>query len=156
MREFQDVLEERKAASTLQVLFKVARLVNEAALTRINEERPGKIAYRPSHTALIPHLELEGSRITALAESMQVSKQAVSQVVEELEQMGVVRRVPDPADGRAKLVKLTKKGQANMLGGLALLGQLERELAEVVGQRSMTALGKTLTTLLAHIEENGL
>lgn len=156
MDDFREVLEERKSASTIQVLFKVARLVNEAALARVNEARVGALAYRPSHTALIPHLALEGSRITALAAAMQISKQAVSQVVEELEEMKVVRRVPDPADGRAKLVKLTSSGRKSMLSGLALLTALQAELAEVVGDEAMKDLGTTLTALLAHIESKGL
>lgn len=153
MADFKTTLEKRKAESTLQVLFKVARLLNERAIEQLNNESDDDLRYRPSHMALIPHLSLEGSRITSLAEQMQISKQAVGQVVEELEQMGVVRRTPDPTDGRAKLVHFTKDGKKGMLRGLALLGRMEADLTKVVGVKPMRELGKTLRTLLAHVDE---
>jgi DNA-binding MarR family transcriptional regulator len=153
MADFNSTLEKRKAESTLQVLFKVARLLNEKAIDQLNEENGEELRYRPSHMALIPHLSLEGSRITTLAEQMQISKQAVGQVVEELEQMGVVCRTPDPSDGRAKLVHFTKEGKKGMLRGLALLRHMEADLTKVVGAKPMKKLGKTLRTLLAHLDD---
>ena len=153
MVDFKSTLEVRKAESTLQVLFKVARLLNEQAIETLNKKRSGHQRLRPSHMALFPHLSLEGSRITALAERMQISKQAVGQVVEELEQMGTVCRVPDPSDGRAKLVRFTKVGRKGMLEGLALLGTMEQELVSVVGAKRIAELGITLSTILAHIDE---
>lgn len=152
MADFKTTLEKRKAQSTLQVLFKVARLLNEQAIDELNDEIEDGVRYRPSHMALIPHLALEGSRITTLAEQMQISKQAVGQVVEELEQMGVVCRTPDPSDGRAKLVHFTNEGQTGMLRGLALLRRMEDDLSKVVGVKKMKKLGKTLRTLLAHVD----
>ena len=152
MNNFKARLEERKAESTLQVLFKVARLLNEQAISAFNEERKGQKPYRPSHMALIPHLSLEGSRITALAQQMQISKQAVGQLVEELEQMGVVCRIPDPSDGRAKLVKFSESGKESMLQGLALLKHVERDLIHVVGAKRMKDLGIILTKILDHVE----
>ena len=153
MADFKATLEERKAESTLQVLFKVARLLNEQAIDKFNNEQRGELRYRPSHMALFPHLSLEGSRITTLAEQMQISKQAVGQVVEELEQLGVVCRVPDPSDGRAKLVKFTAAGRKGMLQGLDLLKRMEEDVAAVIGSKRMKELGTTLSRLLAHLDE---
>ncbi len=41
-----------------------------------------------------------------------MSPQAMGELVDELEQLGYVVRRPDPTDRRAKLIILTKKGQA--------------------------------------------
>jgi DNA-binding MarR family transcriptional regulator len=155
MADFKSRLEKRKAESTLQLLFKLARLLNEQAIESFNDERGVGLRYRPSHMALIPHLSLEGSRITHLAERMQISKQAVGQVVEELEQMGIVCHVPDPSDGRAKLVQFTRAGRQSMLRGLGLLGKMEDDLSSVVGERRMKELHTTLSKLLVHIEGVG-
>jgi len=103
--------------------------------------------------SLLPHLALQGSRITELAQEMQISKQAVGQVVEELEQRGYARRVPDPSDGRAKLVRFTRPGRKGMLRGLDLLESMEQELADLVGDRRMSTLRTTLNLVLDHIDD---
>src|SRR5690348_16870172 len=86
--DFDAELERRKHESTLQLLFKAARLLDEAALARVAEQRGG-LRLRRSHTALFPHIDLAGTRITDLAERLGVSKQAVSQLVDDLEELGV-------------------------------------------------------------------
>ena len=59
----------------------------------------------------------EGSRLTDLAEQAQVTKQTASLLVTALEREGLVERVPDPADGRASLIRFTRKGQAASTAG---------------------------------------
>jgi DNA-binding MarR family transcriptional regulator len=51
-----------------------------------------------------------GIRLTELAEQAQVTKQTASLLVAALEQEGLVERVPDPADGRARLIRFTQAG----------------------------------------------
>ena len=53
-----------------------------------------------------------GTRLTELAEQAQVTKQTASLLVAALEQEGLVERVPDPADGRARLIRFTARGLA--------------------------------------------
>ena len=135
-----------KRQSVAQLLFKCARLVNEQALGRLNQRRGGP-ALRASHTALLPHLSSRGVRGAELAKKLGVSKQAVSQLVTELEGWGVVEQVTDPEDGRAKLVRFTRKGEQGLLQGLALLGELEQELADKIGKRRMQELHTALLAL---------
>src|SRR6185436_3726182 len=54
----------------------------------------------------------DGSRLTDLAEQAQVTKQTASLLVTALERKGLVERVPDPADGRARLIRFTPRGHA--------------------------------------------
>jgi biotin operon repressor len=124
-----DEFEALKRRSVAQLLFKCARLVNERAISRVNERRAGP-ALRASHTTLFPHLNAEGVRGAELAKKLGVTKQAVSQLVTELEEWGVVEQIADPQDGRAKLVRFSKKGEQAMLQGLAVLGELEAELSD--------------------------
>jgi DNA-binding MarR family transcriptional regulator len=51
----------------------------------------------------------DGSRVSDLAEQARVSKQSAASLVEQLEKAGYVERVPDPTDGRARLVRLTPR-----------------------------------------------
>jgi DNA-binding MarR family transcriptional regulator len=148
---FEAELAQRKAESTVQLLFKCARLLNETALGRVR--RPGAPAVRPSHTALFPHIDLAGTRLSVLAARLGVSKQAVGQLVGELVEMGVLELGDDPSDGRAKLVRFSARGRRGLLEGLAVLRELERELAAVVGEKRMRGLHATLTDILASLEK---
>jgi DNA-binding MarR family transcriptional regulator len=147
---FRAALARAKEASTLELLFRTARLVDEEALRRV-AALPGRPRLRRSHTALLPHIDLEGTRLGDLAERLGVSKQAVSQLVDDLEAVEMVARVPDPDDARAKRVVFTDAGRAGLLDGLAVLRALEGELAGVVGERELRRLRATLAAILAHV-----
>ena len=145
-------LEALKRESVAQLLFKCARLVNEQAIARINQGTDAGGAglsppLRAAHTALFPHLSSEGVRGADLAKKLGVTKQAVSQLVTELEEWGVVEQVADPADGRAKLVRFTPKGEQGLLHGLAVLRTLEQELSAKIGKRRMQELHTALLAL---------
>ena len=51
----------------------------------------------------------EGVRATDLAETFAVHKSTVSRGLATLEKLGLVERVPDPSDGRARLVRLSSE-----------------------------------------------
>jgi DNA-binding MarR family transcriptional regulator len=147
-------LERAKAASPAQLLFRSARLLEERALARLRR-RSGLGGLRRAHTALFPHIDLEGTRLTVLAERVGVSKQAVGQLVSELEAMQVLERHPDPADGRAKLICFSRRRGRDLLSGLALLGQVEDELAERLGRRRWDELSRGLRALDAELARDG-
>lgn len=143
---FRIRLEAAKRENLAQLLFKCARLWNEEALGRMRD-RTGQ-PLRQSHTLLLPHIDLAGTRLTTLAERLGCTKQAVGQLVEELEAMGVVERTPDPDDGRAKLVRFSAKGRAGLLQGLSLLTEIEGELARTLGRPKLKKLRGLLAELL--------
>ncbi len=149
--ELQDPLERAKRASMAQLLMRCARLVNERGLARARE-RFG-VPVRPAHASLLPHIDLEGTRLVELARRVGTTKQAVSQLVGELEQMGVLAREPDPEDGRAKRVCFTPRGRRSLLEGLAVLGEIEAELEQRLGPRRMKALHEGLLALLDVLED---
>jgi DNA-binding MarR family transcriptional regulator len=60
--------------------------------------------------------------------------------VAELERLGYVLRLPDPQDGRAKIIKLTERGREACLTGDRLLAEIEREWAEELGEEAVAAL----------------
>lgn len=150
-----ETFEALKRQSVAQLLFKCARLVNERALERVNVRQGREPALRASHTALFPHLTSAGVRGAELAKKLGVSKQAVSQLVAELEYWGVVEQVEDPKDGRAKLVRFTPKGEQGLLEGLSVLRELEQELADQIGKRRMQELHAALVALEAALAAGG-
>ena len=83
---------------------------------------------------------------------MGISKQAVGRLVDDLEQMGLVARVPDPNDGRAQRVIWTEKGRAGLLHGLDVLRQMEAELAVELGEARLDSLRQTLGVLIGALD----
>ena len=71
-------------------------------------------------------------RTTDIAARAGITKQAVGQIVDELEALGYVRREPDPADARARLVVYTERGKASMFDGLAALARVEARVAGAI------------------------
>jgi DNA-binding MarR family transcriptional regulator len=143
-------IEEAKRASLGQVLFKCARLFNEQALERLRE-RTG-LPLRAAHTALLPHVDFEGTRLTELARRMGVSKQAVHQLVGEMEAMGALERVPDPDDGRARLIRFSEGGMQGMVVGLQVLDELRRHAEGEIGVERTARLHEDLLALLAVLQ----
>jgi len=141
-------LEATKHASTLQLLMRCARLVNGRALERMRQHY-GQPSLRAAHTALFPHLDMTGTRLTVLAERVGISKQAVGQLVTELEEMGALERVPDPSDGRAKLICF--KGD-ELMAGLTMLLTLEQELVETAGAAELSGLRAGLLAVLGVVD----
>lgn len=136
--------------STFELLFRAARLVNERAIARI--QREGRTRLRLAHTQLFPHITFEGIRLTEVARRLQVTKQAIGPLVDELVEAGMVERIPDPHDQRAKLIRWTRAGRAALDHGLDVLARLEQELAPVVGRTRMAGLATTLEALVAALE----
>lgn len=134
--------------STFELLFRAARLVNERAIARV-QAAGGTV--RTAHTSLFPHITREGVRLTAIADKLGVTKQAIGPLIDDLEREGVVERIEDPADARAKLIRWTRKGERALLHGLGVLAELERELAKHVGARRMAELANTLEALIAAV-----
>jgi DNA-binding MarR family transcriptional regulator len=90
-----------------------------------------------------------GSRVTELADRSGLTKQAVSEVIPELEQLGYVTREPDPGDKRAKIVKLTPKGREACLTGRRLFAEIEAEWAEQFGHELVSALREAAEQIAA-------
>jgi DNA-binding MarR family transcriptional regulator len=144
--------EATRDASTLQLLFKAARLANEQALARVAAAAPAGPRVRPAHTALFPHLDFDGIRLTDLAAKVGVTKQAVGQLVDDLVALGMVERVSDPDDNRAKRIRFSRRGHAALMQGLGVLVEIQDTLAAAVGARRMRDLHETLQRMIATLE----
>jgi DNA-binding MarR family transcriptional regulator len=132
------------------MLFRAARLYNELAVARVQARAEPR--FRIAHTSLFPHLDTEGRRLTELARRVGSSKQAVGPLVDDLVAWGVVERVPDPADRRAALVRLTARGGAALLDGLAVLAGIEGELRAALGAERTASLHANLLAVMDQLD----
>ena len=100
----------RAAPENLAILLREPlRRLNEDLIGRLAAE--GHVEVRLPHGNVFQYLDDAGTRVGVLAERAHLTKQAMAQLVAHLEAHGYVERVPDPDDGRAKLVRATARGR---------------------------------------------
>jgi DNA-binding MarR family transcriptional regulator len=129
-------------------LFRDPALAGGEALAR-ELVRRGHTDLRPALLAVAQHIGAEGSRVTDLAAQAQLTKATVVRTVDELERLGYVERAPDPADGRAKLVRLTPRAVAVQQDAREIIQELREEWAKALEPGEMDELERLLRRLRA-------
>lgn len=132
-----------------QLLSRANRLIREQALSQSRAK--GAAGVRPAHAALFPHIPAEGVRVGVLAQQAGLSKQAVSQLLDDLSREGLVSTSPDPGDRRASLVAFTKRGLEALRGGMDVNAAVDEELAKRLGEARTERLRADLTALIEAI-----
>ncbi|GAB3074929.1 MarR family winged helix-turn-helix transcriptional regulator [Pedococcus soli] len=89
----------------------------------------------------------DGSRLTDLAAAAEVTKQSAGFIVDQLVAKGFLERVPDPADARARLIRLTALGHAVVEVARPVQQQIEAEWVEHLGVQRAKELYATLVEL---------
>lgn len=108
-------------------------MVNDGVVARGFEVRP---AYGFAFACLAP----DGATVTGLAAHLGVTKQAGSQLVDELVRKGYVERRPHPDDARARLVVLTERGRACTRAAEEAALEAVRPWVELLGEGEMRML----------------
>jgi DNA-binding MarR family transcriptional regulator len=93
-----------------------------------------------AHIHITRHLELQGTRLTDLAQKAGMSKQAMGDLVDQCEAWGLVTRDPDPRDARARLVQFTPTGLLWLQAFREAVAQAEKEFRAEVGQDVATVV----------------
>jgi DNA-binding MarR family transcriptional regulator len=88
-----------------------------------------------------------GSRLTDLAEQSQMTKQSVAGLVDEVERMRYVRRVPDPDDRRARLIQIDKRGRQAAKAAQVAHNQIQAEWRSHLSTRRFNQLRELLEDL---------
>ena len=109
----------------------------------------GHANIRQGHGCVFRYIQEGGSRLTELAESSGLSKQAVGEVVDDLEKLGYVERAQDPEDGRAKVIRLTENGADAQTTALEIFADIERDFAERYGAERVATMRKLLEDIAA-------
>lgn len=130
---------------TAVLMFIAQRHVETQVFATLAEEGHGAVTLAQGRLAA--RIDEGGSRLTELAEAAQVTKQTAGYLVDQLEQLGYVERVPDPSDGRARLVRLSAKGKEVQAAARRIEERIEEEWAAHLGPRRYAELRKALVSL---------
>lgn len=114
---------------------------------RLAEE--GHTTIRQGHGCVFRFIDTDGTRLTTLADRSGLTKQAVGEVVDDLERLGYVERLPDAADRRAKTIRLTRLGADARQAALRIFGDIERGWGERYGAERVAIMREVLAEIAA-------
>lgn len=102
---------------------------------------------------LFRHTGIHGRRPGEIALTARLSKQATNDFLRELERLRYVERHPDPTDGRARIIKLTKRGQGLDAAVWAAGLDVERSWAARIDATRMATFDQVLDELIAQHDQ---
>ena len=117
--------ERERAITLIALLRRTSRLMTEEITERL--EAAGYPDSPARHHPVFENIDPEGTRLTLLAARAGITHQAMGQLVAELEERGIVERVADPSDGRARLVRLTDDGRQVVRAALKQIAAIEEK-----------------------------
>lgn len=124
--------------------------LNDLVVPHLN--RQGFTDLRAAHAAVFQYLDDTGTTASVLAQRAHMTKQAMAELVMHLEKHEYVVRVPDPADGRAKLVLPTDRGLRVVRTAQALVPEIERRVASTIGEHRLRQLRVDLDAIQAEFD----
>lgn len=107
----------------------------------------GYVEFPFASASLLWLLDEGGTRSTLLAQRAGVTKQAMSQLVRLMERQGYLEQIPDPRDTRAKVVKMTARGEAVKTACVEVREELNRQIARVIGKDEARRMEASLDTI---------
>lgn len=100
-----------------------------------------------AHLAVLRYPGPQGRRPSDLAAEAGMSRQAMNYLLGELEELGYLRRRPDPEDKRARRIELTERGQAVRRVMRGIVADVEADLVRELGTDDMAHLRRLLISL---------
>jgi DNA-binding MarR family transcriptional regulator len=131
-----------------RLLLRAHRDFTDSAISTLQSR--GHSSLGAAAIALIPYIDQEGTRATTLSERAGISKQAIGQLLTELEAAGYVERQVDPHDGRAAIIAFSDLGWRLLHDSYNLKLEIEAEYTGILGERRMKALREALKLLIEH------
>src|SRR5262249_39498984 len=115
-----------------------AQAIHRRIITELNAA--GFEELRVPHMAVLQFPGPDGVRPGLIAERAGMSKQAANQLLRSLEGLGYLSRSDAPDEGRARMVRLTKRGRAAYAKIHEILRDIEREWSTELGPKDFAQL----------------
>ena len=101
----------------------------------------------PAQARVFQRIGPDGTRLSELADQAQVTKQTAGVLVDALERAGYVRRTPDPTDARARLIRISERGERVAAAAAVVVADVEAEWTAFLGESRMSQLRSILASL---------
>lgn len=115
-------------------------------------QKAGYFDLRPPHFIVFQQIRPNGVRATDIAQKAQITKQSMSYLINYLEKNEYIEKFDDPSDGRAQLIRLTKKGEDVENIARNSIANTQSEWRNVIGEAKINEIVSSLQLIVAHIE----
>lgn len=116
----------------------------------------GHPGLKRSFSAVLTSIGPGGGRIQQMANAQDISKQAISATVSELEDLQYITRHPDPEDARQVVLMFTERGKALIVDSIAAVDELDAEFSENLGTARIDQIKNVMARIYRslHLEED--
>lgn len=148
----KDDIEAQRGESFMLAAVWLGGLANVKMLAAMREalELPG---LNKTHLDLFAYIDPDGTTISEIARRKGVSKQAISKLVQDLQEMGFLETRENPDDFRSKLVSFNLHADSAMRRGFGVLHTIDRELCEQIGKSRYEALLQGMQCVIQALEK---
>jgi DNA-binding MarR family transcriptional regulator len=119
------------------------------------DRHEGHLRLKMSFGQVITHVSPYGSLINDIAKLNGVSKQAISQLVKEIEEIGYIERRQNPQDARSAKIFLTDYGLKLIRDSVANIGILEQRFLTVLSERRFKRFARAIEQLYDYFYASG-
>ena len=111
--------------------------------------------FSPAFPALLSNVDLAGTPIGVAARRAGVSRQAVGQLLSEVERCGYARRERSPADARVTIIRFTPRGRRMLAVVLELVDEIESDFARQLARGDFARLRVGMQRIADSIDPDG-
>ena len=146
MNQLTDSLMTMREKNIGRLFQRASRSYSERALALLHEKGFSDITL--FHTVLIANLDTAGDQITSIAEKAGITKQAMGQVVNDLEKKGYVKKTKSLSDKRSYLIEFTEHGKDALRAAYEVKVIIEKEYMVLLGVDNVKKLRELLEILI--------
>jgi DNA-binding MarR family transcriptional regulator len=147
--------ERRKGLAAMDVLSTPGHLISLAArgFARLSEARLKPLGFGVGHLPVLVALQNgQASTQRDLARFARIEQPPMAQMLARMERDGLIRRTPDPSDGRSSHITLTEAAEARLPEAVATLLQGNQEVLRGFTDAEAETLVDLLTRLVANLD----
>lgn len=146
MEASQSAIEEKRVESLVRQVLLASRSIARTVLEKVKTEN---FQFSLNHAAILPAIDLGGTRLTEIARRTGLSKQGLFPYISDLEAQGYLTKIEDPTDKRANLIMFTTRGRALLEQAHNAFSFAEQVAIEKLGPHKYAAVREGIATLSA-------
>jgi len=121
----------------------------------VNGHKAGFTDITQAHNAIFASLPSDGARAADMAIRAGITRQSMGELIRDMTRMGVLETIPDPDDGRAKIVRFTDYGMTVAQAGRNRIIELEEICRAEFGAEDWETTRKVLARVREMLEPEG-